>query len=178
MRRRALLAALPAAGGLAAAGCLDRARATVGLQPDVRPLDPDEERPYYLEPHFEELGAGEVARGDPVEVVAVGSGDDSHWVAVAAESADPVETTVAVAPAGGDALYETTVDLSVDRYLGIKLQFRQDYAVAVESDRHEGTVEVPADLVDCNASTHAVLLAADGTVRSGYITTDKGCRPI
>lgn len=178
MRRRPLLRALPAAGSLTLAGCLDRARSTVGLQPDVRTLDAGDERPYYLDTLFEELGAGEVARREPLEVVAVGSGDDTHWVAVAAGSADPVETTVTLAPAGDDPLYETSVPLSNERYLGIKLQFRQEYMVTVESDRHDRAVDIPADRVDCNASTHAVLLADDGTVESGYITTDKGCEPI
>lgn len=177
MRRRALLSALPATGSLALAGCLDRARSTVGLQPEVRTLDLGDERPYYLETLFGELDAARVARGQPVEIVAVGSGDDTHWVAVAAESADPVETNVTLAPADGESLYETTVGLSDDRYLGIKLQFVQDYVVAVESERHDGTVDISAERVDCNASTHAVLLAADGRVRSGYMTTDMGCRP-
>ena len=174
MRRRALLAALPAAGSsLALAGCLDRARSTVGLQPEVRTIDPDREpQMLWL---FRDLEADSVTRGEPAGTVAVGSGEDAHWLTVAAESADPVETRVTIRPADGDTIHETTVALSSERYFAVRFNFRQDYAVDVETARHEETVEVAEDRVDCNESGHAVLLAADGAVRSIWATTDMEC---
>lgn len=173
MRRRPLLRALPVVGTLALAGCLDRARSTVGLQSEVRPIEAGREpQMLWL---FRDLEADSVTRGEPVRMVAVGSGDDAHWLTVAAESGDPVETVIAIRPADGDALYETTVAVSNERYFAVRFNFRQGYAVHVETARHEETVEVAAERVDCNDSGTAVLLAGDGSVRSVEATTDAAC---
>lgn len=174
MNRRQLLRVLPVGGALALAGCLDRARSTVGAYPEFSTLEPDETTPRLMW-LFDELDAGTVPDGEAVEQLAVGSGDDSHWVTVAAESDDPVETTVTIEVADGEELHETTVLVSDSAYLGIRFAFRARYRVHVRSDRHETTVEVPAERVDCNASNLAVLLAADGSVRSRGATTAMAC---
>lgn len=174
MRRRALLSSVPMAGSLALAGCLDSARSAIGLHPDVTTVDVGDDSPNYLS-LFEGLGSERAADADPIEQVAVGSSDDGHWAVVAAESGDSVQTTITVRPAGGDPLYETTVRLSNARYFGVKFQFVQDYELVVESDRHRAVTEIAADWVDCNASTHAVLLATAGSVESTYMTTAVEC---
>lgn len=174
MHRRQLLRALPVGGTLSLAGCLDRARSTVGAYPDVSTLDSDQAslRLMWL---FDELDAGTVPDGETVELLAVGSGDDSHWVTVAAETDDPVETTVTIEVADGEKLYETTVSVSNSAYLGIRFAFRARYRVHVRSERHETTVEVSEERIDCNDSNFAVLLAADGSVRSRGATTNMAC---
>lgn len=173
MRRRPLLRALPAPGGFPLAGCFDRARRAVGLQPEVRTLDTDEKAEMLW--MFRDLEADSVTRGEAACAVVVGSSDDSHWVLVAADFVDPVEARIAIRPADGDALYETPVSLSNERYFAVRFEFPQDYAVDVETDRHETTIDVDEDRVDCNHSGTAVLLADEGSVRSAGSTTDMAC---
>lgn len=178
MRRRALLAALPAAGSLALAGCLDRIRpAAAGesdddARPEVRSLSGW--RPPFTSP-FHHSAVNPVADGESVELVAVGSGEDTHWMTVAAESDDPVETTVEIRSGDGETLHETTVGLSNTRYLGVRFAHVQHYVVEVESDRHEGNVDVSEGWIDCNESNQAVLLTEDGRVEVHGASTDLAC---
>lgn len=174
MRRRRLLLATAAVGATPLAGCLDRGRAALGLQPGVATLDPGETRPDLMW-LFERLDVETAEAGEPVELVGVGSGDDHHWVTVAAESDEPLEASVEVRPAGGETLSEETVELSNVAYLGVRFAFRQDYEVDVSTAHHEATLEVPAERVDCNESNLAVLLATDGAVRTRAAATDMAC---
>lgn len=174
MRRRRFLQAGLAVGVASLAGCLDRGRAALGLQPDVSTFDSGETRPDLMW-LFGRLGVETAEAGDPVELVEVGSGDDHHWVTVAAEADEPLEASVEVRPAGGETLYEETVELSNVAYLGVRLAFRQDYEVDVSSARHEATLEIPAERVDCNESNLALLLATDGAVRTRGASTDMAC---
>lgn len=173
MRRRALLTALPAAGGLTLAGCLDRARSMVDRDPEARELDPGR-RPDMIW-LFDELDADSVPDGEAAELIGIGVAEDSHWMTIAAETEEPVETTVTVRPADGEPLYETTVGLSNTRYFGIRFGDVDRYEVVVETDQHFEVVVVTEDWIDCNESGHAVLLTTDGSVRSVAEGTDMGC---
>jgi hypothetical protein len=173
MYRRQLLRALPVAGTLSLAGCLDGARSTVGASPEVSTLESDRASPPLMW-LFDELDAGTVPGGEEVELLAVGSGEDAHWVTVAADSEDPVETTVSIEVAD-EVLYETTVSVSNTAYLGTRFAFAARYRIHVRSDRHETTVEVPEERIDCNDSNLAVLLARDGSVRARGATTEMAC---
>lgn len=195
MRRRALLSALPAVGGLAFAGCLDGVRSTVGDTPDDRGTDdgptsldpsttPDGEPAVTLldgwKPEmlwlFRDVGADSVTRGEGVDVVGIGSGDDSHWVTIAAEHDDPIEVSVAVGTADGESLYETTAALSNTRYVGVRFAHVDRYRVHVETADHEWATTVPEGSIDCNESGRVVLLAEDGDIRTTALTTDMACR--
>lgn len=173
MRRRALLTALPTGGGLAFAGCLDRARSMVDREPEVRELDPGR-RPEMIW-LFDELDADSVPEGEATELVGIGVAEDSHWMTIAAAADDPVETTVTIRPADGEPLYETTVGLSNTRYFGIRFGDVDRYEVAVETGQHDETITVSEERIDCNESGHVVLLATDGSVRSTWATTDMAC---
>lgn len=173
MRRRALLSSLPVVGGLAIAGCLDRARSMVDRDPEVRELDPGP-RPDMIW-LFDELDADSVPDGEAAELIGIGVAEDSHWMTIAAETEEPVETTVTVRPVDGEPLYETTVALSNTQYFGIRFGDVDRYEVAIESEQHEETITVAEDRIDCNESGHVVLLATDGSVRSTWATTDMAC---
>lgn len=195
MRRRALLSALPAVGSsIALAGCIDRARSTLGDSPDVHETDdgstptdrstPDDGEPEITtlegwKPElmwlFHDIGGDSVTRGEGVEVVGIGSGEDSHWVTVAAEHDDPIEASVAVGTADGEPLYETTVALSNTRYVAVRFAHVDRYRVRVETFDHAWATTVPEGSIDCNESNQAVLLAEDGNVRTKALTTDMAC---
>ena len=194
MRRRALLSALPAVGGLTLAGCMDRARSTLGDTPDDRGTDdgstpagrstPDDGEPAVTtlegwKPEmlwlFRDIDADSVTRGEGVEVVGIGSGEDSHWVTVAAEADGAVETTVTVRPVDGDPLYESTVALSNERYVALRFAHVGRYTVRVETADHGWGTTVSDDSIDCNESGRVVLLAEDGGVRTTAASTDMPC---
>lgn len=124
---------------------------------------------------FEEGVDAGIRPDEAAELIAIGSGDDSHWLTVAAESEDPVETTVSIAGSDGELLYEGTFGLSSKRYFGVRFEHVQAYEVTVETDRHGETVEVAEHWIDCNDSTQAVFLATDGGVRVGGASTDMAC---
>lgn len=188
MRRRALLASLPVAGTLTTAGCVERVRSTLGTT-DEDPESSDRSTPADDEPAvrslegwrpemlwlFRDIGADSVTRGEGAEVVGIGSGEDSHWVTVAAEHDDPIEASVAVGPVDGEPLYEATVALSNTRYLGVRFAHVGRYRVRVESADHAWATTVLEGSIDCNESNQAVLLAEDGTVRTTDLSTDMGC---
>lgn len=110
------------------------------------------------------------------ETVRIGSGDDSHKVAIIAESEASFTADVVVRGADGGTVREQTVHLSRAEYAVIHLHEPQDYTIELRRDDVEWTVEVEEGFVDCNASTQSVLLRESGQIEERTITTLMGCR--
>lgn len=123
-----------------------------------------------------EFGLESATGAEPATVVQFGTGEDTHWVTLMAESDGAVETTVAVRRDAASApFFEASLDVSSSRYAGFLFRRSDDYAIEVETENASDVVEVGAERIDCNWSTQALLLAENGDLETTAISETMAC---
>lgn len=123
-----------------------------------------------------EFGLDSATDAAPATVVQFGSGEDTHWVTLMAESDQTIETTVAVRrDEASEPFFETSIDVSSSRYGGFLFRRSDDYAIEVETENASDVVEVGAGRIDCNWSIQALLIAENGDLETTAISETMAC---